>query len=368
MIETVIPFIVECEKLKSVLRRTKPVDTDRRENSAEHSWSLALMAISLFTAVDPSLDQLRVLKMLLIHDIVEIDAGDTYCYDTRPDKEACERLAAERIFGLPQGGLSQEFMDLWKEFEANESRESTFANALDRLLPLIQNFHNGGRSWVENGITYEQAYSRNQVIRKGSEELWEYAKKLLAEAVLKGFLPEKIITDKDAHLPTIRRLRIGEGELYRRLRLESLNESPEAFASTYESASARSQESWSMQADASATCRHRATFVVLADQPIGLAALYRDETRPDEGELIQVWLSPESRGGTLATELMDAVFHWAASNGFETIRAEVTPANDRALRFYEKYGFVRQEVENTTVGHNWIFIKKVILSDIPISS
>ena len=360
MIETIIPFIVECEKLKSVLRRTTPVEMERRENSAEHSWSLALMAVSLFPTADPSLDQLRVVKMLLIHDIVEIDAGDTYCYDTRPDREACERLAAERIFGLLPGGLSQEFMRLWYEFEANESKESAFANALDRLLPLIQNFHNGGRSWLENGITYEQAYSRNQVIREGSEELWEYARKLLTEAVAKGFLPGKIGTVQSAHPPNIRRLSPGEGDLYRRVRLESLKESPEAFASTYEAAINRTEESWSSQADASATGRDRATFVILTDEPIGLAALYRDETKPEEGELLQVWLSPVHRGGPLAAELMDTVFHWASSNGFETIRAEVTPANGRALRFYEKYGFIPQGEGNTAVDRNWIFIKNVV--------
>lgn len=159
--------------------------------------------------------------------------------------------------------------------------------------------------------------------------------------------------------PTIRRLNIGEGDLYRRVRLESLKESPEAFASTHESALARAEESWSSQADASATGNDRATFVVLADQPIGLAALYRDETRSEVGELIQVWISPEHRNGSLATELMDTVFGWAASNGFDTIRAEVTSVNGRALRFYEKCGFVRQVADNNAVDQNRILIKKV---------
>ncbi len=191
MIEDVIPFIVECEKLKSVLRRTNPVATDRRENSAEHSWTLALLAISLFPTCDPFLDRLRVLKMLLIHDLVEIDAGDTFCYAVRPDKAACERLAAERIFGLLPCGLSEEFLALWHEFEASETKESTFANALDRLLPLIQNYNNNGQSWKEHGITFDQAYSRNQIIRHGSEELWNYAEKLLVDASSKGLLPKQ---------------------------------------------------------------------------------------------------------------------------------------------------------------------------------
>src|SRR5688572_12546734 len=114
-----------------------PVATERRENSAEHSWTLALMAMSIFPQADPALDQLRVLKMLLIHDLVEIDAGDTFCYAIRPDKAVREQLAAERLFGLLPEEPAKEFLDLWSEFEALETKESTFANALDRLLPLI---------------------------------------------------------------------------------------------------------------------------------------------------------------------------------------------------------------------------------------
>lgn len=188
MIETIIPFIIECEKLKSVLRRTNPVALDRRENSAEHSWTLALLAISLFPVADPGMDQNRVLKMILIHDIVEIDAGDTFCYSDRPDKGQCELRAAERIFGMLPTTLSAQFMELWLEFEACDTKESAFANALDRLLPLIQNYHNGGQSWRENGITYEQAYARNEVIRKSSEELWNFARNLLVDASARGLM------------------------------------------------------------------------------------------------------------------------------------------------------------------------------------
>jgi ribosomal protein S18 acetylase RimI-like enzyme len=142
---------------------------------------------------------------------------------------------------------------------------------------------------------------------------------------------------------TVRRLNAGEASLYRAVRLESLRESPEAFATTYESAVQRDDDSWQAQADASASGSDRATFVVLADRPIGLGAIYRDLDQPQEGELIQVWVSPESRGGQVAADLMNALFQWAASNGFETIRAEVTPNNPRALRFYEKHGFIKME-------------------------
>ena len=144
---------------------------------------------------------------------------------------------------------------------------------------------------------------------------------------------------------TIRRLNTGEAELYRAVRLESLRESPKAFATTYESALQRDDDSWRAQADASASGSDRATFVVIAEQPVGLGAIYRDPDRPQEGELIQVWVSPEGRGGKVAADLLNALFQWAASNGFETIRAEVTPDNSRALRFYEKCGFTRVETD-----------------------
>lgn len=159
---------------------------------------------------------------------------------------------------------------------------------------------------------------------------------------------------------TVRRLNLGEADLYRSVRLESLRESPEAFASTYESALGRDDESWRAQADGSALGGDRATFIVFAGQPIGLGALYRDHDRPYEGELIQVWVSPEVRGGTVAIDLMSAIFDWAASNGFETVRAEVTPCNSRALRFYEKYGFVRIVTDTGSGEPNYMLTKRVL--------
>lgn len=152
--------------------------------------------------------------------------------------------------------------------------------------------------------------------------------------------------------PIIRRLNSGEADLYRSVRLESLKESPEAFASSYESALERSEESWRQQADASAKGSDRATFIVLADRPVGVAALYRNPEKPEEGEMIQVWVSPENRGTNAAAGLMQAIFAWAASNGFQTILAEVTPSNSRALRFYEKHGFVRRDVEDDALKNH----------------
>ena len=158
---------------------------------------------------------------------------------------------------------------------------------------------------------------------------------------------------------TVRRLNVGEADLYRSVRLESLRESPEAFSSTYESALSRTEDSWQAQADGSASGRDRATFLVLAGQPIGLGALYRDQDRPNEGELIQVWVSPEARGGKVAADLMNAIFDWAASNGFETIRAEVTRNNSRALRFYEKCGFAREGPDSVSGEPSRILTKRV---------
>lgn len=136
-----------------------------------------------------------------------------------------------------------------------------------------------------------------------------------------------------------RRLNPGEGHLYRAVRLEALHESPEAFSSRYEDAVARSDQSWADQADSSATGSNRATFVSLEDQPVGLAALYRDEVDTDVGELIQMWVAPEVRGGSVAADLLLEVFRWAKSNRFSFVKAEVMKTNAKALRFYEKFGF-----------------------------
>lgn len=183
-----IQFLIETEKLKAVLRRSSPINAPRRENSAEHSWTVAPMAIVLAEHANESIDILRVLKMMLIHDLVEIDAGDTFFYDAAGTATKAEResRAAERIFGLLPEPHAKEFHDLWLEFEARTSPESAFAHSLDRLMPLLQNYHNGGISWRENGVTSEQALTRNRHIGDGSAALWEYAHVLLTEAAQKS--------------------------------------------------------------------------------------------------------------------------------------------------------------------------------------
>ena len=139
---------------------------------------------------------------------------------------------------------------------------------------------------------------------------------------------------------TTRRLKPGEWQLYRAVRLEALGESPGAFLSRYEDALGRSDESWAEQADSGAEGSDRATFVTIADRPVGVVSLYRDEDEAEVGELLQMWVAPEVRGGAVAGKLMMAVLGWAEGNGFAVVKAEVKGKNVRALRFYEKFGFL----------------------------
>lgn len=185
-----IEFIKEVDKLKYILRKTKLINSDRNENDAEHSWHLALMAIVLAGHANSPVDLLRVIKMLLIHDIVEIDAGDTFIYDTQKshDNTEEERQAANRIFGLLPADQARELIDIWEEFEAGHTPEARFARAMDRLEPLLQNTSNNGGTWNEFGVNYEKVYAKKQVIRHGSESIWEYAEQLINESVEKGIL------------------------------------------------------------------------------------------------------------------------------------------------------------------------------------
>ena len=185
-----IGFILELDTLKSVLRRSYLLNNTRRENSAEHSWHLSAMALVLAEHANADIDQLRVLKMLLVHDIVEIDSGDTYIYDAAGNdtKAVREQKAAQRIFGLLPDNQKLELMQLWQEFEARETPEAKFAAALDRLMPLLHNYHTEGRSWREHGITKQQVLNLNRHIADGSQSLWEYAESLIDDAAAKGYL------------------------------------------------------------------------------------------------------------------------------------------------------------------------------------
>jgi len=188
-----IEFIVEVDKLKRVLRQTIITDKSRQENSAEHSWHIALMTIILSEyAENPQIDVFRVVKMLLIHDLVEIDAGDTFCYDNhaREDQHERERQAAKRIFNLLPKDQARRLQSLWEEFEARQTMNSRFANALDRLQPLINNYYTHGKAWRKHGVKRHQVVARNRMIEDGAPELWRYALRLIEDAVVRGILPE----------------------------------------------------------------------------------------------------------------------------------------------------------------------------------
>lgn len=191
-LERQMAFVLELDKLKTVLRRSYLLDQSRHENSAEHSWHLAMMAIVLAEHADARIDPLRLLKMLLVHDVVEIDAQDTYIYDPAGavDKAAREDAAARRIFGLLPPDQEQEMRALWEEFEARSTPEARFAAALDRLMPILHNALTQGRSWREHGIVAGQVQERNAHIADGSATLWQYVQKVIADAVAQGHLPE----------------------------------------------------------------------------------------------------------------------------------------------------------------------------------
>ncbi len=157
---------------------------------------------------------------------------------------------------------------------------------------------------------------------------------------------------------SIRRVRPGEGKLFKELRLASLKESPSAFSSTYESAINRSWESWCEQSDSTATGTDRCTFLAFSDEsPVGIAAVYRDKDKKEEGELLQVWVSPDFRGGPLASKLLGAVLRWCDENGIRRVLARVTRVNDRALKFYRKYGFESADSAPCDGAGNLVFVR-----------
>ncbi len=190
-LEQQLALLIELDQLKSVLRRTRVKSAEGRlENSAEHSWHVALMAILMEEHANEPVDVARVVKMLLLHDIVEIDAGDTFVYDAvaSAEQEEKELAAAKRLFGMLPEEQGRALFELWLEFEAAESADAKFAKALDRLIPMLLNYHNDGQSWQEHGVTREQALTINKRIGLGSEVLWEKAQQVIAEATEKGWL------------------------------------------------------------------------------------------------------------------------------------------------------------------------------------
>ncbi len=190
-IEQKIQFIKEIDSLKSIIRKSLLISKERYENTAEHSWHSTMLVLIMAEHSNEPIDVLKALKMQLIHDIVEIDAGDTFCYAAdQSNKFETELTAAKRIFGLLPPPFHQELLDLWIEFETGDTPESRFCNACDRLIPLIHNTSTEGKTWHENKVTESMVRNRNQIIKTGSNDLWEYTDQILNAAVTAGHLPK----------------------------------------------------------------------------------------------------------------------------------------------------------------------------------
>ncbi len=189
-LEKQVAFIKEIDKIKYIQRKTKLFNSERRENDAEHSWHLAVMAMVLAEHSDKTIDLLKVLKMVLIHDIVEIDAGDTFFYSTTKDHNNSEEelAAAKRIFGILPEEQAEELITVWEEFEAGETDEAKFAKSMDMFEPLLQNFSNNGGTWVEYDVPYKKVHDKKKEIKNGSTTIWNYAESLINEGVEKEFL------------------------------------------------------------------------------------------------------------------------------------------------------------------------------------
>lgn len=183
-----IKFILEVDKIKSIFRQSYIADNSRKENDSEHSWHLALMAFLLAEYSNEEIDVKKVITMVLIHDIVEIDAGDTYAYDDAGNatKELREIKAADRIFNILPEDQALYLRELWDEFEARITPEAKFAATLDRMQPLLLNDITGGKAWREHGVHNEQVMKRNSVTKDGSELLWEYCKDLIEKNTENG--------------------------------------------------------------------------------------------------------------------------------------------------------------------------------------
>ncbi|EIO3977243.1 HD domain-containing protein [Vibrio vulnificus] len=186
-----LALLMELDKLKSVLRRTRVKSADKRlENSAEHSWHVALMALLMEEHANEPVNIGRVVKMLLLHDVVEIDAGDTFVYDAVASEQQAEKelAAARRLFGMLPADQGEELLQLWLEFEAAQTADAKFGKALDRIIPMLLNYHNQGQSWQEHGVTRQQALTVNQKIDLGSHVLWDKAQEIIEQATQNGWL------------------------------------------------------------------------------------------------------------------------------------------------------------------------------------
>lgn len=192
-LEKQIQFIVEVDKVKNIFRQTYLSDGERKENDAEHSWHLALSAILLKEYVSEEVDLLKVITMVLIHDLVEIDAGDTYAYDSAgaKDKREREEKAADRIFSILPTEQGQYFRELWEEFEEYETEEAKYAHLLDNFQPMLLNDAAKGKSWSEHQVKKQQIYKRNERIEETSETIWGEMQRIVEKNIQLGNIHEK---------------------------------------------------------------------------------------------------------------------------------------------------------------------------------
>ena len=188
-------LIVEVDKVKKIMRQTYLSDASRKEDDAEHSWHLALMAVLLKEYSNEEVDLTKVIPMVLIHDLVEIDAGDTYAYsgESAAVTEARERKAAERVFGILPEDQGKVFRDLWEEFEAYQTPEAKFAHVLDNCQPMLLNDASNGLSWTEHQVRKSQIYKRNEHTAEGSRKIWNYMQSLIQKHIDLGH----VIDDSD---------------------------------------------------------------------------------------------------------------------------------------------------------------------------
>ncbi len=182
-----LEFLYEIDKVKSIFRKTTLFHNSRHENDAEHAWHISIMAIIFSEYSNVPINTCKVIKMLLIHDLVEIDAGDVVVYDTRNRElvKQAEMKAAQRIFGLLPEDQQSEMLELWQEFEARQSVEAKFAAALDRIEPILQNYYNQGNTWQEFQVSLEKVLKTNKHIKEGSTELWKFIESIIIDTFKK---------------------------------------------------------------------------------------------------------------------------------------------------------------------------------------
>lgn len=192
-LEQQIQFLVEIDKVKNIFRQTYLADGKRKENDAEHSWHIALMAFVLKEYVKEPVDVMKVMLMVLIHDLVEIDAGDTYAYDSvgALDKREREEKAADRIFGLLPKDQRSYFRELWEEFEAYETADAKYAHLLDNFQPILLNDASGGKSWAEHGVKKSQIYKRNEKVEETSDAVWQKIQDIVQKNINLGNVKEE---------------------------------------------------------------------------------------------------------------------------------------------------------------------------------